>query len=73
MKPMFNPGVGIPGGPPNDPFYSSPFSSYFRRHTPYFGQPDYRIYEMNKRLQQRTEVSKYLQLILLFIVNLKMF
>ncbi|XP_008190347.1 LIM domain-binding protein 2 isoform X2 [Tribolium castaneum] len=28
-----------------------------RRHTPYFGQPDYRIYELNKRLQQRTEVS----------------
>ncbi|GFQ67809.1 LIM domain-binding protein 2 [Trichonephila clavata] len=27
------------------------------RHTPYFGQPDYRIYEMNKRLQQRTEES----------------
>ncbi|XP_023218855.1 LIM domain-binding protein 2-like isoform X3 [Centruroides sculpturatus] len=27
------------------------------RHTPYFGQPDYRIYEMNKRLQQRTEDS----------------
>ncbi|KAJ8983035.1 hypothetical protein NQ317_014332 [Molorchus minor] len=27
-----------------------------RRHTPYFGQPDYRIYELNKRLQQRTEV-----------------
>ncbi|XP_017779085.1 PREDICTED: LIM domain-binding protein 2 isoform X2 [Nicrophorus vespilloides] len=29
-----------------------------RRHTPYFGQPDYRIYELNKRLQQRTEVSR---------------
>lgn len=28
-----------------------------RRHTPYFGQPDYRVYELNKRLQQRTEVS----------------
>ncbi|XP_069687112.1 LIM domain-binding protein 2 isoform X3 [Periplaneta americana] len=27
------------------------------RHTPYFGQPDYRIYELNKRLQQRTEES----------------
>ncbi|XP_065169651.1 LIM domain-binding protein 2 isoform X3 [Atheta coriaria] len=26
-----------------------------RRPTPYFGQPDYRIYELNKRLQQRTE------------------
>uniref|UniRef100_T1IZ74 LIM interaction domain-containing protein n=1 Tax=Strigamia maritima TaxID=126957 RepID=T1IZ74_STRMM len=41
----------------SDPFYSSPFSPYFRRHTPYFGQPDYRIYELNKRLQQRTEES----------------
>ncbi|KAH9362081.1 hypothetical protein HPB48_002059 [Haemaphysalis longicornis] len=50
-------GQSMPGGPPADPFYSSPFSSYFRRHTPYFGQPDYRIYEMNKRLQQRTEES----------------
>ncbi|XP_033220309.1 LIM domain-binding protein 2 isoform X6 [Belonocnema kinseyi] len=30
-----------------------------RRHTPYFnhGQPDYRLYELNKRLQQRTEES----------------
>ncbi|XP_012281548.1 LIM domain-binding protein 2 isoform X1 [Orussus abietinus] len=28
-----------------------------RRHTPYFGQPDYRFYELNKRLQQRTEES----------------
>ncbi|XP_014279736.1 LIM domain-binding protein 2 isoform X1 [Halyomorpha halys] len=28
-----------------------------RRHTPYFGQPDYRIYELNKRLQQRTDES----------------
>ncbi|XP_018901505.1 LIM domain-binding protein 2 isoform X2 [Bemisia tabaci] len=25
------------------------------RHTPYFGQPDYRVFELNKRLQQRTE------------------
>ncbi|KRT80512.1 hypothetical protein AMK59_7314 [Oryctes borbonicus] len=49
----------------SDPFYCSPFSnSYFsrslpvpRRHTQYFGQPDYRIYELNKRLQQRTEES----------------
>jgi len=28
-----------------------------RRAAPYFGQPDYRIYELNKRLQQRTEDS----------------
>ncbi|XP_046819394.1 LIM domain-binding protein 2 isoform X9 [Vespa crabro] len=27
------------------------------RHTPYFGQPDYRLYELNKRLQQRNEDS----------------
>ncbi|GFV45074.1 LIM domain-binding protein 2 [Trichonephila clavipes] len=53
---MLNSGIGFPG-PQNDPFYASPFSNYFRRHTPYFGQPDYRIYEMNKRLQQRTEES----------------
>ncbi|XP_022905310.1 LIM domain-binding protein 2 isoform X2 [Onthophagus taurus] len=31
--------------------------SVARRHTQYFGQPDYRIYELNKRLQQRTEDS----------------
>jgi len=28
-----------------------------RRAAPYFGQPDYRIYELNRRLQQRTEES----------------
>ncbi len=59
MRPMFTnalQSVPQPLQPTSDPFYSSPFSSYFRRHTPYFGQPDYRIYEMNKRLQQRTEV-----------------
>ncbi|KAG7190191.1 hypothetical protein KM043_006316 [Ampulex compressa] len=53
-------GPGVPGQPHmhNDPFYCSPFGShYFRRHTPYFGQPDYRLYELNKRLQQRTEES----------------
>lgn len=27
------------------------------RHTPYMGQPDYRIHELNKRLQQRSEES----------------
>lgn len=60
--------MGNPGPPPpmshgmgpmmnTDPFYSSPFSMYSnRRHAPYMGQPDYRIYELNKRLQQRTEV-----------------
>ena len=43
----------------HDPFYSSPFSQFYRRHTPYMGQPDFRIFELNKRLQQRTEVSEY--------------
>ncbi|XP_043460995.1 LIM domain-binding protein 2 isoform X4 [Leptopilina heterotoma] len=28
-----------------------------RRHTPFMNQPDYRLYELNKRLQQRTEES----------------
>ncbi|XP_028599127.1 LIM domain-binding protein 2 isoform X2 [Podarcis muralis] len=42
---------------PHDPFYSSPFGPFYRRHTPYMVQPEYRIYEMNKRLQTRTEDS----------------
>ncbi|XP_058579000.1 LIM domain-binding protein 2 isoform X2 [Neofelis nebulosa] len=42
---------------PHDPFYSSPFGPFYRRHTPYMVQPEYRIYEMNKRLQARTEDS----------------
>lgn len=70
MGPGPGPG-GPPNGPPmshgmpgpmmnNDPFYSSPFSMYSnRRHGPFMGQPDYRIYELNKRLQQRSEVSTY--------------
>lgn len=41
----------------HDPFYSSPFGPFYRRHTPYMVQPEYRIYEMNKRLQARSEVS----------------
>ncbi|TNN43378.1 LIM domain-binding protein 2 [Liparis tanakae] len=41
-----------------DPFYSSPFGPFYRRHAPYMVQPEYRIYEMNKRLQTRTEVSR---------------
>ncbi|XP_005990482.1 LIM domain-binding protein 2a isoform X4 [Latimeria chalumnae] len=41
----------------HDPFYSSPFGPFYRRHTPYMVQPEYRIYEMNKRLQSRTEDS----------------
>ncbi|XP_045140330.1 LIM domain-binding protein 2 isoform X2 [Echinops telfairi] len=42
---------------PQDPFYSSPFGPFYRRHTPYMVQPEYRVYEMNKRLQSRTEDS----------------
>ncbi|XP_014480509.1 PREDICTED: LIM domain-binding protein 2 isoform X3 [Dinoponera quadriceps] len=62
MGPHAHPqGPGVPGQPhmqPPDPFYCSPFGTpYYRRHTPYFSQPDYRLYELNKRLQQRTEES----------------
>ncbi|KAB0354406.1 hypothetical protein FD755_022944 [Muntiacus reevesi] len=46
---------------PHDPFYSSPFGPFYRRHTPYMVQPEYRIYEMNKRLQSRTEKSNQLE------------
>ncbi|KAK7109870.1 LIM domain-binding protein 2-like isoform X3 [Littorina saxatilis] len=52
------PGPGGPGGP--DPFYNSPFSPFYRRPAPSFmgqQQPDYRIHELNKRLQQRNEES----------------
>ncbi|KAI1887325.1 hypothetical protein AGOR_G00189150 [Albula goreensis] len=45
---------------PHDPFYSSPFGPFYRRHSPYVVQPEYRIYEMNKRLQTRTEDSDIL-------------
>ena len=48
----------------SDPFYSSPFSVFpGRRHAPYMGQPDFRIYELNKRLQQRTEVTTLLNFV----------
>ena len=40
-------------GPDLPMFNSLPF---YRRHTPFVSQPDYRIYELNKRLQQRSEV-----------------
>ena len=33
------------------------FPSHFRRHTPYYTHPDVRIYELNRRLQHRIEVS----------------
>lgn len=39
----------------NQRFHISSGLNVGRRHS-YFGQPDYRIYELNKRLQQRTEV-----------------
>ncbi|XP_067845560.1 LIM domain-binding protein 2a isoform X3 [Heptranchias perlo] len=40
------------------PTYPSSFSELdMGRHTPYVVQPDYRIYELNKRLQTRTEDS----------------
>jgi hypothetical protein len=63
--PLTLPGVPMPGDMPGglpmggqDPFYSSQFSTpFYRRPTPYMGQPDYRIYELNKRLQHRTEDS----------------
>ncbi|XP_063222362.1 LIM domain-binding protein 2 isoform X4 [Bacillus rossius redtenbacheri] len=44
------------GGSPR-PICNLPHAHVYRRHTPYFGQPDYRVYELNKRLQQRTEES----------------
>lgn len=40
---------------------------YFgRRHTPFVNQPDYRIYELNKRLQHRAEVSLWWHVCLSF-------
>lgn len=70
--PGFQGGVVVgpgPGGGPQPPNYSVQGTNCSQgpnlmdrpldhgRHTPYFGQPDYRIYELNKRLQQRTEDS----------------
>lgn len=64
MRPMFtNHSVSSCSGhspqppmPSSDLFYSPGLTYSFRRHTPYFGQPDYRVYEINKRLQQRSEL-----------------
>lgn len=40
----------------------------FRRHTPYYTHPDIRIYELNRRLQQRTEVgSPFAWLVEIFV------
>ncbi|XP_076308190.1 LIM domain-binding protein 2 Chi isoform X3 [Tachypleus tridentatus] len=52
--PPHHPGPGVVSHPPGMPD-GRPLDH--GRHTPYFGQPDYRIYEMNKRLQLRTEDS----------------
>ncbi|XP_064631473.1 LIM domain-binding protein 2-like isoform X3 [Lineus longissimus] len=54
--PMMNK-MNVGPGPGVDPYYSPQFPPFYRRHTPYMGQPDYRMYELNKRLQQRTEES----------------
>ncbi|XP_030643878.1 LIM domain-binding protein 2b isoform X2 [Chanos chanos] len=42
-------------GAQRDPFYSSPFGPFYRRHAPCAVQPEYRIHELNKRLQSRPE------------------
>lgn len=56
--PRLQPGpTGAMSTTSHDPFYSSPFGPFYRRHTSYMVQPEYRIYEMNKRLQVRSEVS----------------
>lgn len=64
MRPMYcsSPVIGFPGpqsGFPNE-FHppTSPSLSFPRRHTPYFsGNAEFKIYEMNKRLQQRSDES----------------
>ncbi|MEQ2174221.1 hypothetical protein GOODEAATRI_005626 [Goodea atripinnis] len=56
IAPCASPGATM-SNPTHDPFYSSPFGPFYRRHSPYMVQPEFRIYEMNKRLQARTEVS----------------
>ncbi|CAH0698459.1 unnamed protein product [Spodoptera exigua] len=69
QQPHFpGPGFAPPGSPfhPHPPHPPMPPHPHMmaplpppvdRRHAPYFGQPDYRVYELNKRLQQRTEDS----------------
>ncbi|XKL64077.1 hypothetical protein PGB90_004163 [Kerria lacca] len=53
------PGHGMLSSAPNSIDRIEPPGCFpvHRRNTPYFGQPDIRIYELNKRLQQRTEES----------------
>ncbi|XP_062865144.1 LIM domain-binding protein 2b isoform X2 [Trichomycterus rosablanca] len=43
-------------GAPRDPFYSSPFGPFYRRHEASgAAQPQYRVHELNKRLQNLSE------------------
>ncbi|CAG0890802.1 unnamed protein product, partial [Cyprideis torosa] len=52
-----------PGGPgPGGPMHGGPMPPhmmppFMRRHTPFFNQPEFRIHELNRRLQQRCEES----------------
>jgi len=41
----------------------------FRHRMPFMGQPDYRIYEMNRRLQQWTEVNVKLRFLPMLICH----
>ncbi|XP_037089616.1 LIM domain-binding protein 2-like [Pollicipes pollicipes] len=51
-------GPGGPMGPGHmGPGHMGPDRMDHGRHTPYFNQPDYRIHELNKRLQQKSEDS----------------
>uniref|UniRef100_A0A7N6BEH4 LIM interaction domain-containing protein n=1 Tax=Anabas testudineus TaxID=64144 RepID=A0A7N6BEH4_ANATE len=53
--PLHPPSSVPPSLPP--PLPAPRYSSELGRHSPYMVQPEYRIYEMNKRLQARTEES----------------
>lgn len=62
MRPMYNssPVIACPGPQSGFPIDIHPSSSltFSRRHTPYFsGNAEFKIYEMNKRLQQRSDES----------------
>lgn len=56
------PPSGMPPGhnsippPGNEPYYPAPYSPYMRRPSPFHATTDFKIYEFNKRLQQRPEV-----------------
>lgn len=51
-------GEGRGGGGEEALLLLTSFYTYPRRHTPYGNQTDYRIFELNKRLQNWTEVSR---------------